>query len=190
MPTPVCSGEVEEARHEVAALAGDADATGRRVRRDDLGAQVGRRRHDALPVGAGEQDAELVGQRHELVLGRAGPPRPPRRSRREVRNAARMPLRGARAQQLEVGRWPACTRTRGRPRRRAGRRCRRPVGCRAPPRPAGWWRTPRPRSRRRGCCAAPRSRTCPGGSTRRRPPRPAGSNSARNCAVGRRAAAP
>ena len=66
---PARPRHVHEARHEVAALAGHADAPGRRVRRHDLGAQVGRRADHALAVRAGEQDAELVGERDELGLG-------------------------------------------------------------------------------------------------------------------------
>src|SRR5690606_34887645 len=45
-----------------------ADLPGRRVRGHDLGAQPDRRRDDALPVGAGHEHPELVGQRHELGL--------------------------------------------------------------------------------------------------------------------------
>ena len=73
-------GVVEEARHEVAALAGDADPAGRRVRGDDLGAQRGGRADDALTVRTGEQDAELVGERRPAPARRAGPRRRPRRS--------------------------------------------------------------------------------------------------------------
>ena len=63
-------GVVLERADEVARLAGDADVAGRRERTDDLGAQPGGRRHDALTVGAGQQDAELVGERHQVGLGR------------------------------------------------------------------------------------------------------------------------
>ena len=63
--------EVHEARHEVPALARHRDPTGRRVRGDDLGAQLGGRRYHALPVRPGEQDPELVGERDELTLGGA-----------------------------------------------------------------------------------------------------------------------
>ena len=73
---------VLERRHEVARLARDRDAAGGRVRRDDLRAQRGRRRHDALAVRAREQDAELVGERDQLALGARGRRRPPRRSPR------------------------------------------------------------------------------------------------------------
>ena len=55
------------------------------------------------------------------------------------------------------------------------------VRCRAPPRPAGWCRTPRPRSRWPGCCAGRRSRTCRGASTAPATSTPRGSNRARNC---------
>ena len=76
--------------------------TGRRVGRHDLGAQVGRCAHDALSVRTGEQDAELVGERHQFVLRAADLRRRPRRSRRDVRNAARDALGRARAQQVGV----------------------------------------------------------------------------------------
>ena len=58
---------VHEARHEVARLRRDGDATRRRVRGDDLGAHRRRGRHHALPVRADEQDAELGTALDELV---------------------------------------------------------------------------------------------------------------------------
>ena len=64
------AGMVEEARHEVAGLAGDADRTLRRVRGDDLEAHVDRRAHDALPVRPGQEDPEFVGERDQVGLRR------------------------------------------------------------------------------------------------------------------------
>ncbi len=81
-PTPVCAGVVQERRHEVARLAGDrrcgpAGGYGRTICAHS-GAGVDT---TPWPFGPGEQDAELVGERDQLGLGGAGPPRPPRRSR-------------------------------------------------------------------------------------------------------------
>ncbi len=71
--------------------------------RHDLGAQPGRRRHHALTVRPGEQDPELVGERHELVFGDAT-----RFSRLAVsgRRQERRPhtLGGARPEDLRIGR--------------------------------------------------------------------------------------
>ncbi len=64
-------GEVLEARHDVPRLARDSDAARRRVRGDHLRAERRRRGHDALPVGAGEQDADFLGDRRELGFGAA-----------------------------------------------------------------------------------------------------------------------
>ena len=97
-----------------------------------------------------------------------------------------MPLARARAQQVGVGR-----------RRRAHEdEVDRAVGQvvdvgdgrrrRAPPRPRGWWRTRPPRSRWRGCCAAPTKPNLPGWVDAPATSTPRGSNSARNCSsVGR-----
>ena len=95
-------GEVEEARHEVAALAGDGDAAGRRVGSDDLGAQRCRCADDALAVRAGEEDAEVVGEVDELLLGPLA-----RRPRLGVAGRGHErcldPLRRARREQVGVG---------------------------------------------------------------------------------------
>ena len=122
---------VLERRHEVSGLAGDRDPPGRRVRGDDLRAQTGRGRHEPLTVRAGEQDAELVGERDERVLRRRGRCLPPRRSRRRSRTP-RVP-HGARTRAAGPGWRPrACTRTRGPMARPGGRRRARPSRCRGP----------------------------------------------------------
>ena len=96
------AGVVQEARDEVARLAGDADRPLRRIRRDDLQAHVDRGADDALAVRPGEQDAEFVGQRDEIglrlhaVLARFAVP-----GRGEERGLD--PLCGAGAQQVGVG---------------------------------------------------------------------------------------
>ena len=59
---------VQEARHQVPALARDRDAAGRRIRRHDLRAQRARGRDHALPVRAGHHHAERLGERDELAL--------------------------------------------------------------------------------------------------------------------------
>ncbi len=65
---PGLAGVVEEAADEVPALAGNGDAALGRVGRDDLGAQAHRRAHQALSVGSGQKDAQLVGQVDQLGL--------------------------------------------------------------------------------------------------------------------------
>ena len=144
--------QVEEAGHEVAALAGDADAAGRRERGDHLGAQLDRRADDALAV-----RARRAGSRARRTARRARP-RPacrrrlPRRSRPTSRRRPSPPCR--RTPGAGPG-WPmpACTRRRGRSSRPAARTDRRPSGRRARPRAGGCCRTPDPRSRWPAGCA-------------------------------------
>ena len=160
--------EVQEAREEVARLADDADAARRWVRRHDLRAQRHRRRHHALPVGAGEDHAVRGRDRHQLGLRRARRPLPPRRSPRWRRTRPSRP--GARTRRAAPGSpTAACTRTRGRRRRRAGRRPRWRRGARGPHRLRGSPGRRGPCSRTTGCCAASRTRTCR--DARTRPPR-------------------
>ncbi len=66
---PSLTGVVEEAADEVPALTGDGDPAFGWVGRDDLGAQPHRGAHQALSVGSGEKDAQLVGQVDELRFG-------------------------------------------------------------------------------------------------------------------------
>ena len=128
-------------------LAGDADAPRRRVGGDDLGAEVDRGGDQALAVGPDQEDPELGGQGHQLVLGLAS-------LRAGLAVAGRGHEGGADAlgrRRPAAGRgWPppGCRRRPGRPRRRAGRRCRPPSGRRGPRPPPGWWRRPCPGSRR------------------------------------------
>ena len=149
--------------------------------------RLDRRADDALAVGPGEQDAELVGEGHQLGLG---PPAVLPRLAVAARRDERRPdaLRRAGPQQRRRWPMPACTRRRGRSRRRAGRRRRRRCGCRAPPRPAGWCRRRRPGSRWRAGCAATTNPNLPGCDEAPATSTPRGSNRARNCsAVGGRA---
>ena len=81
MPTPVARARFMKLDTKLPALARHRDPAGRRIGRHDLGAQLGRCRHDALAVRAGEQDPELVGERHQLVFGGATGFVPPRRTR-------------------------------------------------------------------------------------------------------------
>ena len=177
--------QVHEARHEVPALARHRDPAGRRVRRHDLGAQLGRRRHHALTVRPGEHDPELVGERHELVFARRDPLLPPRRIRPTSGTPPAHPWRHT-IEGSPDWRRQACTRTRGRPPRPGARRCRPPCAHRALPRPAGWCRRPRP-------AYPPASRLCretkpnlPGCDDAPVTSTPRGENRASNCsAVGR-----
>ena len=89
------TGPVQEAGHEVAGLAGDADVPGRRVRRHDLGAQstpawTPRPGRWARPAGC---RAPRTGR--PASASSAGPPRRPPRSPAVVRNAARTPFAAA-----------------------------------------------------------------------------------------------
>ena len=59
---------VLERRDEVPGLTRDRDPTGRRIRRDDLCAQLHGRRHHTLAVRSGQQDSELVGERDQVAL--------------------------------------------------------------------------------------------------------------------------
>ena len=61
-------GEVHERRDEVARLADNGYTSRRRVGGDDLGAERGRSRDEALAVGAGEKHAQLLGRSDELGL--------------------------------------------------------------------------------------------------------------------------
>ncbi len=106
-------GVVEEGGEQVAALARHRDAARRRVGRDDLGTQSVGGRDQALTVGAGQQDAGLVRDSHQLGLERLAVAGRTRRSRRWPRRR-----RGCRAR-----------------RRRAGRRRWRRAACRRPPGP-------------------------------------------------------
>jgi len=124
-----CPGVVEEAADEVAALAGHADAPGRRVRRK-------RSARTAWPVcsprpgrSAGEQDAEFVSQSDQFGLGAAAlfAGLAVTGARQEggldplaaqARNSAGFARRG-------------CTRRRDRSHQRAGHRCRPQSGSRA-----------------------------------------------------------
>ncbi len=157
---------VLERRNEVPGLARDRDATGRRIRSDDLGAKLRRRRHHALSVGAGEHDAEFVGERDEFSFGAAAlVTRFAVARARQERGAYSAPR--ARAQQFHVG----------------GRGCAyehevpRPFGNVVDARhgvDAEHGRAFEIRRRRRvrrspprECCAARRTRTCRDASTRR-----------------------
>ena len=61
-------GPVLERRDEVPGLTRDRDPPGRWIRRDDLRAELHGSRHHALPVRPGQENAELVGERDEVVL--------------------------------------------------------------------------------------------------------------------------
>ena len=137
-------GQVLEAGHEVARLAGHPDAPGRRVGGHDLGAQRRRGGHHALAVGAGQQHAQLVAEGHQVGLGRlAVGPGLAVAGRGDEGGPDALGRRGP--QQVGVGRRPGCTRRPGRPRpsgtsSTVGHR----LDARAPRRRRGWWRTPAP----------------------------------------------
>ena len=137
---------VHERRDEVARLRRDADRR-RPAGRAPRSARTGDAGVDTTPwpFGPGDEHARARRPARPARPGAAGPPPPPRRSR---------PTRGTRRgcpswRRRGAGRgWPTpgCTRTRGRSRRRAGRRCR-PPPARRGRRPArGSSRRPRPGS--------------------------------------------
>ena len=177
------AGVVHERRHEVAGLAGHADAPGRRVGRHDLGAQRRRGRDDALAVGPDDQDARARRPAPPARPGPGAPRRPPRRSR---------PRRGRRPGCP----WPPPSRS------RSGlvdagvhtnTRSASPSGTSSSDgtvsmpstgvRLAVGGEDLALRSRRPGCCGGRRSRTCPGWVEAPATTTPRGSNRARNCSA-------
>ena len=61
--------QVQEARHEIATLAGDTDGSHWWIRSNYLSAKVHRRADNTLTIGPGEEDPQFIGERHEFILG-------------------------------------------------------------------------------------------------------------------------
>ena len=171
MPTPVCTGVVQEADDTKFPL---WLATAMRPA-GGYGATIWAHRCDR---GATRRPARSA-RRGGCRARRPAPPARPRPAARLARLAVAGrghergpdPLGRAGPQQVGVRRGRGAHEHEVGLRRRAARRCPRRSARRAPPRPPGWCRRPGPRSRWPGGCGGRRSRTCPGGSTRRRPRR-------------------
>ena len=103
MPTPVIRDRLRNVDTKLPLWLATPMRPGRGIRGDDLCAQRDRRADDALAVGAGEQDAEFVGERDEFLLGH-----PPRVARLAVPGGGQEgrpdALAGAGAEQIRIGR--------------------------------------------------------------------------------------
>ena len=125
-PTPVERARLRKLDTKLPDWLATPIRAGRRIGRHDLGAQLGRCRHHALPVRV--RRAGSRARRPSATSSRSA--RAPGLARLAVpgRGQERRPDPFARARPQRSRGWPqpACTRTRGRSRRRAARRCRRP----------------------------------------------------------------